>query len=75
MIRVIEQSKNQWMVWNSKNQEAAIIHKFDDYMMGRRKVRYRVDVNGKTVATLLDTRSEALKIARSKVKLKVAGRS
>ena len=33
------------------------IVKFEDYMLGKTKTRYRVDVKGKTVASLIDTKA------------------
>lgn len=47
------------------------IVKFEDYMMGKYKTRYRVDVNGKTVASLIDTKAEARKIARRELRMLV----
>ena len=48
-----------------------VVYKFQDYMMGKYKTRYRVDVNGKTVASLIDTKAEAKKIARQHLRLLV----
>ena len=47
------------------------IVKFEDYMLGKTKTRYRVDVNGRTVKSLIDTKAEARKIARQHLKLLV----
>ena len=47
------------------------IVKFEDYMMGKYKTRYRVDVNGRTVKSLIDTKAEARKIARQHLRLLV----
>ena len=45
--------------------------KFQDYMMGKYKTRYRVDVNGRTVKSLIDTKAEARKIARKHLRMLV----
>ena len=42
--------------------------KFQDYMLGKYKTRYRVDVDGRTVKSLIDTKGEAVKIARKELK-------
>ena len=42
--------------------------KFQDYMLGKYKTRYRVDVDGRTVRSLIDTKAEAVKIARKELK-------
>ena len=47
------------------------IVKFEDYMLGKTKTRYRVDVNGRTVASLIDTKAEAKKIARKHLRMLV----
>ena len=47
------------------------IVKFEDYMMGKYKTRYRVDVNGRTVKSLIDTKAEARKIARKHLRMLV----
>ena len=47
------------------------IVKFEDYMLGKTKTRYRVDVNGRTVKSLIDTKAEAKKIARQHLRLLV----
>ena len=47
------------------------IVKFQDYMMGKYKTRYRVDVNGRTVKSLIDTKAEARKIARQHLRMLV----
>ena len=44
------------------------IVKFQDYMLGKYKTRYRVDVDGRTVRSLIDTKAEAVKIARKELK-------
>lgn len=45
--------------------------KFQDYMLGKYKTRYRVDVHGRTVASMIDTKAEAVKIARKHLRLLV----
>ena len=47
------------------------IVKFEDYMLGKTKTRYRVDVNGRTVKSLIDTKAEARKIARQHLRMLV----
>ena len=47
------------------------IVKFEDYMLGKTKTRYRVDVNGRTVKSLIDTKTEARKIARQHLRMLV----
>ena len=42
--------------------------RFQDYMLGKYKTRYRVDVDGKTVKSLIDTKAEAVRIARKELK-------
>ena len=42
--------------------------RFQDYFMGNYKNRYRVDVQGRTVKSLIDTKAEAIKIARKELK-------
>ena len=42
--------------------------KFQDYFMGQYKNRYRVDVHGRTVKSLINTKTEAVKIARKELK-------
>lgn len=42
--------------------------KFQDYMLGKYKTRYRVDVDGRTVKSLIDTKAEAVRIARKELK-------
>ena len=42
--------------------------KFQDYMLGKYKTRYRVDVDGRTVRSLIDTKAEAVRIARKELK-------
>lgn len=44
---------------------------FQDYMMGKYKTRYRVDVHGRTVASMIDTKAEAIKIARKHLRMLV----
>lgn len=47
------------------------IVKFQDYMLGKYKTRYRVDVHGRTVASMIDTKAEAVKIARQHLRMLV----
>ena len=47
------------------------IVKFQDYMLGKYKTRYRVDVHGRTVASMIDTKAEAVKIARKHLRMLV----
>jgi hypothetical protein len=69
MVKTYKECAGQWIVWNTKNPENVVtIVAFDDWMMGRVKTRYRVDVSGRTVDSLIDTKAEALSSARQQLR-------
>lgn len=68
-VHVSKQYEGCWMVWTETNglAKCAEIVAFDDYFMGKVKRRFRVDVSGKTVDSLIDNFQTAKKVARKYV--------
>ena len=68
-IKVIKECDNEWIVFNSKTGKSATIVKFNDsYGFIQKKSQYRVDVNGRTVGTLIDNFQTAKSIANKHTK-------
>ncbi|SDD76978.1 hypothetical protein SAMN02799630_03988 [Paenibacillus sp. UNCCL117] len=57
--RVKKTGEGRWLVWNVKTHQTADIVSFSEYGLFPKKNRYRVDVDGRTVASLLDHFSTA----------------
>ena len=68
MIRIQEESKGRYVVFNDKTFKCADIVQIDEYNpMGKSKVRYRVDYEGSTKLSMV-TLTEAKSYARKLVK-------
>lgn len=63
----IDKQGDDYTVWNTVNFKSAEVICFNDYIMGKIKKRYRVDVGGVTKRSLL-TLTEAKGIAKKIVK-------
>jgi len=61
MIKLAKENENTWCVWDTRTGKCAEIVKIYDYILGKEKIRYRVDVAGITVNSLI----EKFQIARS----------
>lgn len=69
MIKCTKQGDAQWMVWNTQTMATATIVKITEMYMGeRRNCGYRVDVEGRTIASAIDNFQTAKKIASDKIK-------
>jgi hypothetical protein len=69
MIKTQKQHEGNWITWNTVTHKTAEIIRIEDTFFGMKKPnRYRVDVSGKTVASMIDTYTEAKKISRNQVK-------
>ncbi|WCF11472.1 hypothetical protein NDS46_31435 (plasmid) [Paenibacillus thiaminolyticus] len=69
-VLITKQSDTHWMVWCQDGTEvkAADIHKIEDFGFLGRKSRYRVDVDGKTVQSMIDHFSTAKSIATKQIR-------
>lgn len=65
-----KECEGEWYVWNPNNSKSAKIIKFQDQfpLLGKVSNRYRVDVGGITVKSMIDKFQTARKIAYEKVK-------
>lgn len=69
MIELKKQTENSWLVWNTSNNKVADIVKIDEYnAFIKRKPRYRVDVNGFTVESMVENFQTARGIATRYIK-------
>ena len=69
MIKTINNNDGTWMVWNQKTNMVADIVTIREYgYLATNKKRYRVDVNGQTVASMIDHFATAKSVATKKVK-------
>lgn len=60
MIKTQKEYDGRWMVWNTNTMETAWIVRIDDWFMGRKQPsQYRVDKEGQTRATLLESFANA----------------
>lgn len=68
-VHVTKECEGRWTVWTQKNglAKCADIVAFDDYFMGNVKRRFRVDVAGKTIDTLIEHFQTAKAVARKAV--------
>ena len=68
-IRFIKEDDTEWFAYNTETGDTATIYKIHEYnALFDVKPRYRVDVMGKTVATMIDNFQTAKSIAYKKVK-------
>ena len=67
-VQIIKMSEDVTALGYSRTSLPVEVVKFSDYMLGKTKTRYRVDVNGRTVRSLIDTKAEAMRIARQELK-------
>lgn len=68
MVKTIKEYDGKWMVWNKETGKVADIVRINEggYLASSKK-RYRVDVSGKTVASMVDSYQKALGIAKKAV--------
>lgn len=65
-IKIVKEYDGKWMVWNKSNGKVADIVRIQEFgILGSSKPRYRVDVSGKTVESLIPNFKSAEKVARS----------
>lgn len=67
-VQVIKISEDVTALGYSRTSLPVEVVRFKDYMLGKYKTRYRVDVNGRTVRSLISTKAEALRIAKNELK-------
>lgn len=64
MVKVIKEQEGKWLVWNKKTGKMAEIVAIQDFgYLAKSHKQYRVDVEGKTVETMLDHFQTARSIA------------
>lgn len=69
MIEVIKESEGKWLVWNTKNHKCADIVKINEHnALFKVKTKYRVDVNGVTVDSMIGNFQTAKGIAIKNIK-------
>lgn len=69
MIKVNKENEKTWCVWNTKTGKTADIVKISEYnAFFPNKTRYRVDVSGITVDTLIENFQTAKGVAYKAVK-------
>lgn len=68
-VRVTKQSEGHWMVWTMDDGvcKCADIHAIEEHGFLKGPKRYRVDVAGTTVASMIDHFQTAKKIASEKI--------
>jgi hypothetical protein len=65
MIKTQLEYAGTWMVWDTKTLKSGFIVRIQEYgFLASKKPRYRVDINGKTVVSLIESFSAAKKVAR-----------
>lgn len=68
MLKLIKEYEGKWFVWNTKTNKCADIIRINGYNpFGKSNPQYRVDVNGKTVESLIDSFQKARGIASKNV--------
>lgn len=68
MIKVRTIDKTEFEVINTETRKVAECTKHYDWCMGKKSSFWRVDVNGKTMASLIRTKKECLASAKRLVK-------
>ena len=67
-IKTIKESDFEWTVWNRTNGETASIIKISEYSLLPTKTKYRVDFNGRTIASMIENFQTAKSVAYKAVK-------
>lgn len=71
-IKTLNNKDGSWTVFNYINGKGAKIVRINEYnLLSFKRKLYRVDYNGKTIATMLEHFQTAKKIAIEKVKLDI----
>lgn len=69
MIKIIKQSESSWCVWNTKTKKCADIVKIEEYnAFIKRNSRYRVDVSGSTIKSMIENFQTAKNVAYKAVR-------
>jgi hypothetical protein len=72
-IKLIKESQDVWSVWNNRNGKLATIISIQEFgYLATNKKKYRVDVNGKTIRSMIDHFQKAKAIATKHVKGEIA---
>lgn len=68
-VKFQKQDSETWFAHNSKTGDTVYVHKINEYYaFGETKPKYRVDVNGRTVESMIEHFQTAKSIAMKKVK-------
>lgn len=67
-IKTQKEHDGMWTIFNTENGKTASIIKINEYSLISTKTKYRIDVNGKTVNSMIENFQTAKSIARKTVK-------
>ena len=69
MVKTHRENESAWYVWNTKTYKDAYIVKISEYnAFSKKKSRYRVDVGGVTIQSMIESFQTAKSVAFKAVK-------